>query len=90
DQTPEKGGFNLSRWVSPDYDKLNDQQLVEFDDAKRMALIEQASDIVNDEVAECVLFFPKGATGSATTLHNFTPNAYGDFWQAPFVWIDQK
>ncbi|MGB3327815.1 MAG: ABC transporter substrate-binding protein, partial [Thermomicrobiales bacterium] len=89
DSWPEKGGFNLSRYSNPDYDKLNTAQLTEFDVAKRMAIIEASDNILNDDVAVGVMYFTKGAVGYQNRLQNFTPNAYGSFWQMPFVWLKQ-
>lgn len=90
DATPEKGGFNLPRFSNPEYDKLNDEQLVEFDIKKRMELIEASNNILNENVAAGVLFFTKGATGFGKTLHNFVPNAYGGWWLAPYIWVDPR
>ncbi|MGI8486146.1 MAG: hypothetical protein ACR2OU_18045 [Thermomicrobiales bacterium] len=89
DATPEKGGFNLARYANPEYDELNDAQLVEFDDAKRMELIRQSNNILNEDVAQAMLYFGKASVGFSNRLHNYVPNAYGTWWQFPYVWVEQ-
>ncbi|MGC4108175.1 MAG: ABC transporter substrate-binding protein [Thermomicrobiales bacterium] len=90
DATPEKGGFNVSRWSNAEFDKLNDEQLVEMDEAKRMDLIVEASNIVNEEVAEGVISFGEAVVASSTMVHNFEPNAFGFFWQPQVMWVDAR
>ncbi|MGC4108555.1 MAG: ABC transporter substrate-binding protein [Thermomicrobiales bacterium] len=89
DAWPDKGGFNVSRYSNPEFDTLNDQQLKEFDPAARMAIIEESNNILNDDVAVGVMHFNKGAVGFQNRVHNYDPNAFGFFWQFPFVWIAQ-
>jgi len=89
DAWPDKGGFNVSRYSNPEFDKLNDEQLTEFDADKRMAIIEESNNILNDDVAAGVMYFIKSAAGFQKRLQNFTPNAYGVFWQLPYVWVQQ-
>ncbi|MGC4193063.1 MAG: ABC transporter substrate-binding protein [Thermomicrobiales bacterium] len=89
DSWPDKGGFNVSRYSNPEFDALNDEQLKEFDDAKRMAIIEESNNILNDDVAVGLMYFNKGAVGFQNRVQNYPPNAFGTFWQLPFVWINQ-
>jgi peptide/nickel transport system substrate-binding protein len=44
------GGFNHSGLSNPDLDQLLDDQLTELDDAKRTELLQQAQQIIHDEV----------------------------------------
>lgn len=89
DAWPDKGGFNVSRYANPEFDKLNDEQLKEFDVAKRMAIIEESNNILNDDVAVGLLYFNKLAVGFQNRVQNYTPNAFGFYWQFPFVWVKQ-
>lgn len=89
DAWPDKGGFNVSRYSNPEFDTLNDEQLTEFDVDKRMAIIEESNNILNDDVAVGVMYFTKSAAGFQNRLRNFPPNAYGIFWQLPYVWLKQ-
>jgi len=81
-------GFNLSHYSNPEYDKLNDEQLTELDDEKRMALIIEQSNILNDDVALGIMYFSKAATASNPRVHNLRPNAYGSTWSIRYVWVD--
>ncbi|MGN6033721.1 MAG: ABC transporter substrate-binding protein [Thermomicrobiales bacterium] len=83
-------GFNLSHYSNPEYDKLNDEQLTELDDAKRMDLIIEQSNILNDDVALGIMYFSKAATASNPRLHNLRPNAYGSTWSIGYVWTDEN
>ena len=89
DAWPDKGGFNVSRYSNPEFDKLNDEQLKEFDVDKRMAIIEESNNILNDDVAIGLMYFNKGAVGFQKRVQNYVPNAFGAFWQLPFAWIKQ-
>ncbi|MGC4104867.1 MAG: ABC transporter substrate-binding protein, partial [Thermomicrobiales bacterium] len=88
DATPEKGGFNVSRWANAEFDRLNTEQLTEMDDAKRMDLIVQASNIINEEVAEGVLVFLDDSMAFSDRVHNFKPDAGGSFWMPQVIWVD--
>ena len=90
DAFPEAGGFNVPRYSNPEFDKLNDAQLIEFDDARRMDLIAQANDILNEDVASGLLYFARGVAGFSSALHNFVPNAYGAWWLAPYLWVEPR
>ena len=83
-------GFNLSHYSNPEYDKLNDEQLVEMNEEKRMALIIEQSNILNDDVALGIMYFAKAATASSPKVHNLKPNAYGSYWSIGYVWVDAK
>ncbi|MGB3327745.1 MAG: ABC transporter substrate-binding protein [Thermomicrobiales bacterium] len=89
DAWPDKGGFNVSRYSNPEFDALNDQQLTEFDVAKRMAIIEESNNILNDDVAVGLMSFNKIAVGYQKRLQNYSPNAFSTFWDLPFVWVKQ-
>ncbi|MGC4193064.1 MAG: ABC transporter substrate-binding protein [Thermomicrobiales bacterium] len=81
-------GFNLSHYSNPEYDKLNDEQLVELDDKKRMELLIQQTDILNEDVALGIMYFNKAATASNPRIHNLRPNAYGSTWSISYVWAE--
>jgi len=82
-------GFNLSHYSNPEFDKLNDEQLVELDEKKRMDLIIEATNIVNDDVALGIMYFNKAATASNPRLHNLRPNAFGSTWSIGYVWTEE-
>lgn len=82
-------GFNDMRYCNPEYDRLDDQQLRELDEAKRIELLIQLSNIINDDQANSILTFGKSVVGSQPRLHNFMPNGFGTFWSIPYVWVEQ-
>jgi peptide/nickel transport system substrate-binding protein len=86
DQTPP--GFNRMRYCNPRFDELREQARVELDDAARLELLIEASNIVNDEMAAGVLFFRQDIYASAPRLHNYVPNGYGEVWSMTKVWVD--
>ena len=83
-------GFNTMHYCNPRYDELDAQQKAELDVEKRIDLLVEQSNIVNDEVAAGVLLFHKSALGSRATLHNFLPNGYGEFWSIPWCWTEVR
>jgi hypothetical protein len=62
---------------------------VELDEKKRMDLIIEATNIVNDDVALGIMYFNKAATASNPRLHNLRPNAFGSTWSIGYVWTEE-
>jgi peptide/nickel transport system substrate-binding protein len=81
-------GFNQVGYCNPEFDRLNDEQLLELDVDRRNALLIEQSNIVNDEVAIGMLFFDQAIVANQPRLHNYTPNGYGILASLPFVWIE--
>lgn len=82
-------GFNRMRYCNEEYDELDAQQLRELDQAKRIDLLIEQSNIVNDEAAAGILVFRKSIMGSNPRVHNFFPNGYSTFWGLPYYWVEQ-
>jgi peptide/nickel transport system substrate-binding protein len=81
-------GNNMMKYSNPEYDALNDAQLVELDtEARRQLLIDQ-SNILNDDVAQLILLFLKLSAASQLTVRNYFPNGYLSFWGTNKLWID--
>ena len=83
-------GFNDMRYCNPEYDRLDDLQQRELDPQKRIDILIEQSNIINDEQANSVLVFAKSVIGYQPRLHNFFPNGYGAFWSIPYVWVEQE
>jgi peptide/nickel transport system substrate-binding protein len=81
-------GFNRARYANPEFDALNDAQLVELDPEKRKQLLIEQSNIINDDAAVGIMFFSKSINGSSPRLHNFVPNGYGLLWSLNWIWVD--
>ena len=82
-------GFNLVHWCSPEYDALDDQQVVELDREKRMNILKQMSNIVSEDAALTILYFDQGIVGSQPRLKNFFPNGYGVTWSLNWMWVTE-
>ncbi|MGB3329318.1 MAG: ABC transporter substrate-binding protein, partial [Thermomicrobiales bacterium] len=80
-------GFNLVAWKNARYDELTALQIGELDVAKRIELIIEQTNLVNDDAAMGVMTFGRAIIGSGPRVHNYYPNAYGGFWSVPWVWL---
>jgi peptide/nickel transport system substrate-binding protein len=85
DQAPPVG-FNVMHYCDKKFDELQPQQIAELDQAKRVKLLVEQANIVNDDSAAGILVFRKSIYGNRTTLHNFVPNGYSEIWSLPFWW----
>jgi peptide/nickel transport system substrate-binding protein len=81
-------GFNEMHYCNPRYDELDALQMTELNVEKRIDLLIEQSNIVNDEVAAGVLLFHTFVFGSRATLHNVLPNGYNEFWSIPWWWTE--
>lgn len=81
-------GFNSMRYCNPEYDELDRQAARELDPERRIDLLIEATNIVNDEVAAGVLFFNQEIMGAQNRVHNFIPNGYALFWSLPYMWLE--
>ena len=81
-------GFNFSHYCNPEWDKLDQQQRVEFDANKRTDLLIEQSQLIWEDQPVGPLRFGVGRTGYSTKLHNFYPNGFGTLWSLPYVWIE--
>ena len=88
-ESASPNGFNLAHWCNPEYDKLDDQQVVELDRAKRLDILKQMSNIVSDDAANTILFFDQGIVGNQPRLKNFFPNGYGVTWSLNWMWVTE-
>jgi peptide/nickel transport system substrate-binding protein len=79
-------GFNTMHYCNEEYDRLDALQQAELDVDKRIDLLIEQSNIVNDEVAAGIIVFRKSAAGSLRKVHNYFPNGYGALRSLPFVW----
>lgn len=83
-------GFNFMKYCNPEYDRIDDEQLREFDQERRRRLLIELNNITNEDLPIATIRFPKDKTGFATRLHNFFPNGYGgSIWSLPYVWVEQ-
>jgi len=81
-------GFNSMAYSNAKYDELDAQQLKELDVDKRIDIIVEQTNIVNDDVAAGVVVFRKDIVGTTARVHNFIPNGFGMVWSIPYVWVE--
>jgi ABC-type transport system substrate-binding protein len=81
-------GLNFSHYCSESWDKLDQEQRVEFDANTRTDLLIQQSATVWADQPVGPLRFGVARTGYSTKLQNFYPNAFGLLWSLPYVWIE--
>jgi peptide/nickel transport system substrate-binding protein len=81
-------GFNRMHYSNAEYDKLSDEQLRELDVDKRIDMIVEQTNIVNDEVAAGVIVFRKSIYGNGARVHNYFPVGFGEMWSIPYVWVE--
>lgn len=82
-------GFNQVGYCNEEFDRLNDEQLLELDVDRRNQLLIDQSNIANDEVAIGMLFFDQAIVANQPRLHNYRPNGYGLLASMPFVWVEE-
>jgi peptide/nickel transport system substrate-binding protein len=83
-------GFNEMHYCNERYHELDALQMRELDVDKRVDLLIEQSNILNDEVAAGVLVFPQSLVGYRQALRNFLPNGYGFLWSMPWWWIEAQ
>lgn len=86
--TPPQG-FNMMRYSNPDYDALIQPSLTELDVEKRIDILIEMSNIVNDDMAAGITVFRKSIMGASPRVHNFFPNGYSNIWWVTRAWLDE-
>ena len=84
-------GFNMSRYINPDYDVIAEEANRTIDPEVRRQLLIDAMNIVNDDIPIAVINFTKGRNGHSVRLQNYKPTATsaGPVWSLPYVWIKE-
>ena len=80
-------GFNDMKYCNPELDKLFLQMDSELDQAKRVELMTQAANIVNDEQPVGIIYYAKTIAAWNTRVHNQFPGP----WGGPgilYTWVD--
>jgi peptide/nickel transport system substrate-binding protein len=71
-------GFNDMKYCNEELDALFDQIELEFDVEKRVDLMVQAANIVNDEQPIGVLYFGVSIAAWSPRIHNYNPGTWGN------------
>lgn len=84
-------GFNLSRHCNEEYDRINTESVYELDPDKRLELLIEQSDVINDDAPWPLLYFTKGATIVQPRVHNFyAAGITAGLWSYNKIWIEQE
>lgn len=83
-------GFNNMRYSNADYDALVEPSKTEIDPEKRIAILHEQSNIVNDDAAVGIVVFRQNILGGGPNVHNFFPVGYSSFWWLNRAWVDPR
>jgi peptide/nickel transport system substrate-binding protein len=81
-------GFNKMRYSNPEYDALVEPSKRELDMEKRIDLLIEQGNIVNDDAAVGINVFRKEINGASPRVHNFFPNGYSQVWWINRTWLE--
>lgn len=83
-------GFNNARYSNPDYDALVEPSKTELDVEKRIEILQEQSNIVNDDAGYGFIVFRQNILGAGPNVHNYFPVGYGSFWWLSRAWVDAE
>lgn len=89
DMTPPNG-FNSMRYSNADYDALVIPSKTEIDQAKRIDILIEQSNICNDDAAVGINVFRQQISIAGPNVHNFFPNGLSYFWWINKAWLDAR
>ena len=81
-------GYNYARYSNPAYDAITPVANTELDRQKRIDLIVEQTNLVNDDAAAGFLVFRKSILGAGARVHNFVPIAFEPFRSIPYIWLE--
>jgi peptide/nickel transport system substrate-binding protein len=86
-----KNSFNAMKYSNPAVDAAMDAASRELDYNKRIDLLIEATNLVNEDLPIGCLWFRQDRTGYQTRLKNFEPNGNGGLlWWLPYGYIDES
>lgn len=83
-------GFNYMHYSNADYDALVEPSKTELDVEKRIDILTEMSNILNDDQAVGINVFRQQIAIAGPNVHNFFPNGYGYFWWLNKAWLDAR
>lgn len=83
-------GFNWMSYCNEEWDALDRQAQGELDDERRIQMLIDATNILNDEAAVNPLTFGRSVIGARPTVHNFYPTSYAGFWWLQYTWLETE
>ncbi len=82
-------GFNLARHCNPEYDRLNDESILELDPEKRRELIIEQGNVSNDDAHYGHLLFGQSVVPMNTRVRNAFNSAFGNLWSLTDAWVTE-
>ena len=83
-----RAGFNAMKYSNPRVDELFAQANRELDQERRVELLVEASNLINEDLPVAIMWFREDRTAFNVRVHNFAPNAFGLLWSLNWVWVD--
>jgi peptide/nickel transport system substrate-binding protein len=85
-----EGGFNDMKYCNPQYDELDEQQKREQDLQRRIDLLIQQSNIVNEDLPVGIILFRDNRVAFRDRMHNFFPSSFGgSVWSLNYLWLSE-
>jgi peptide/nickel transport system substrate-binding protein len=81
-------GANLTKYCNPDFDALVPREKAELDPVKRVDLLIEQANIVNDDLPIAFIAFFEEHAAYSDRLRNYHPTGYSTMWSLPWVWIE--
>ena len=83
-------GFNNARYSNADYDALVEPSKIELVVEERIKILQEQSNIVNDDAGFGFNVFRQNILGAGPNVHNFYPVGYSSFWWLTRAWVDAE
>jgi len=86
-----EGGFNYAKYSNPEFDRLDDEQRLEQDVERRIDLLIQQSNIVNEDLPVGILLFRDQRVAYSDRLGNYhaTTRFPSHLWSLPWVYVQE-
>lgn len=83
-------GFNMMRYSNEAYDALVEPSKTEVDQQKRIDILIEQSNIINDDAAVGITVFRQSIMAAGPQVHNFFPNGYSALHWLSRAWVDAR
>lgn len=83
-------GFNWMKYCNERYDELDHEAMGELNEDRRIDLMIEAANIINDELPIGIFAFKQGVSAAVPRVHNFFPNSYSGSWWIQYTWMDAE
>jgi peptide/nickel transport system substrate-binding protein len=85
-----KEGFNFMKYSNPEVDRLNEEANRELDPERRVELLIESANLVNDDAPVGIISFRQDRDAYAVRWQGFHPNDYAGWqWPFQFMWTEE-